>query len=128
MIKKGEHIGKEFSKEHQPSGEAKSRGKREAINARNVMRQALQAEVTDEHSLKVLRQIFPGLEHYTGYHMILGRLYTEAMKGNIRALESSLKVSGDWEDKHSVEVKGTQINIQTSPEGAELLNKIAKEK
>lgn len=116
-----------FTTENQPSGENKSRGKRKAMNARSVALEALKgARITDEKIIAPLKEIFPNVKVFYGYHLTIGRLYHLAAKGNVKAMKQLMKLSGDLDDRPAMATgDNTIINITTASEtGKENIEKL----
>lgn len=107
-----------FTSENQPSGLRKSRGWKKALTARMVALEALSgSQIADPKTISTLKQIFPKVKKFYGYHLTIGRLYHAASSGNIKAIEKLFKISGDLDDRPTMELgDNTVINIQTATE------------
>lgn len=111
-FQKGNKLGHRFTSDNQPTREARSRGQREALNARLVALEALRdSKITDPQQIAALKKIFPNIKTYYGYHLTVGRMFLSAANGNVKAFEKLMKISGDLnEDNLAVD-----INISPPP-------------
>ena len=92
--------GKKFSKDYQPSPEAKSLGKKKRKTMREMLDYLLEKEITNKAGEKASTQ-----------EAITVALIAQALKGNIRAWELIRDTIGE-KPSDKIETTQTTINIQ----------------